>query len=434
MSVPHVHKQAGFTTILISLLLLLITTAVTITVSKYTVSETVLSADDARRIEAYDNAMQGFYVGVNFIQSHTAASSFNAHVDDVDGVLRPASKYKVWLCDAESDPLLNANKDGCEKDAEFKTGDTRTAIFSHGWSDDSTANHYILAGVAYSKYIPDPPEAPVIGANLVDVSGNATLTNPSGRVTIWSGTSVEVGQGSGSGAGTLTTQILSPANSYSDYVASLEEGGSPTTTVAGSSGGVKGVDVIEGDSNIASLEPKALFAAFFGDYSLKDGGNYLETDEQANGGAGYEIDELRGYALGFDAEIYNSAADFLANLTPSENSKNPRVIYVDANEGEVELPKNTVLTGPDGSDIILLIDGWLDVAGNTDFNGLLFVTGDLEVNGTGSDDAKFEGAVIVAGKTLLNGKANFTFDAIGLSNLGNETKINILPGGWRDWR
>ena len=61
-----ITKQKGATPILIALLLLLISTAVTLYVGKVTTNETRLRSDNSQRIESYNSAMTGFYQAVSW--------------------------------------------------------------------------------------------------------------------------------------------------------------------------------------------------------------------------------------------------------------------------------------------------------------------------------------------------------------------------------
>ena len=406
-----ITKQKGATTILIALLLLLISTAVTLYVGKVTTNETRLRSDNSQRIESYNNAMTGFYQAVSCLKSNKKDPD-NCWSDISNGSAYPedlsTTQFDSVVCAAiDTDGAFIDNPISPCNVPVYKASDSRVMIYSTGKSEiDSEAKHYVLALVGYQSAGGGNLESPVVGANKIDVSGSASLSNPDGSINIWSGKPVTIGNGN---SDSLDTEIKSPDPS-------AEAG----TTVIASSGKEIGVDVIQSDINlhIDPDGPEKLFRNFFGSITMDD------------------------YKKAFVNEEYDTDANPLS-LTDPDGEENRRIIWVDASSGPLKLSGGDNIVGlGEKEEVILIVDGDLEIQGGIDFKGIVFVTGNFTGGGSIPASkckdavdacAKIEGGIIVAGETSMSGNISVSFSRTIIDEIKDDVEVQILPGGWKDW-
>jgi hypothetical protein len=71
------------------------------------------------------------------------------------------------------------------------------------------------------------------------------------------------------------------------------------------------------------------------------------------------------------------------------------IVVIDAGGGTI------ILNGDHGQGWLIVVNGHLDIQGNFTYRGVIAVEGLLDIRGTGSGDAKIEGAVLATGKVSL---------------------------------
>ena len=377
--------QTGAVTLLTSLMMLLVISAVTFAVGRVAINETRLVSDEQRRYIARMAASAGM--------DRALLSVEEGNFDHISGSIMTDANFDVYFCDP-----LKAVSGGSETvdECDYVNSDLKTPtstdrlvlIASKGTYDEAT--QYINGVASYAKIVGDSFDAPVIAGNILDASGSATIVNEGGRITVWSRSSVDIGQGSST---QLTTRIKPVSGS---------EG-----TVIGTTAGKKGIDIIENDSNLKT-DPDELFEQFFG--------RNLESWKDA-----------------IASEVYPDLGSF-TNAAPAgfDNSKR-RIFY----NGSLTISGNKEY-GSSLEPIVLIVNGDFDFSGAAKIHGIVFVKGKLTGTGTGACDPdngcyKINGSVIVGGETQLKGNFGVSFDETAMGPIKDTVLAELTAGGVKDW-
>lgn len=408
----NIRKQIGAVTLLMALMMLLVISAVTFAIGRMAVDETRNARWENDRAIAYANAVMALSDALYQIE--------NGSISTVSG-----ANYTAYFCDPGDNFGVSA-AEGCGSlqfgssfnyltEKTWSDENRRSIILAEGVSSDAAdaAKQYIVATASYVKEFGNNSDTPLVSGSVVDVTGSATLVNRGGRVTVWSGGEADVGNGSST---ELDTKILAPQYSYSDYV----NGG--TSTVTGTTGGKKGIDIVDQDSNLKSLledsDSEKLFKTFFG-MSLDD---WKDLDG---------IEDITDQTFSpLDAK--------------DQISGRRRLVY---HSGNLSMPSNKVF-GSEGFPVILIVDGNLSWSNNSCLYGIVFVSGTLTGQGSanGSSDSgkscaddegnkyKMLGSMIVKDEADLSGGFGIYFDKVKLGDPDDWIQADIVAGGWKDWR
>ena len=388
------HRQKGMATMFISLVLLVLITLVSLFTSRTVSLEQKVFSNDYRSRQAFGHAEAGLAAALAYFDE-------DPDVDE-DGVI---------------DAVYDTDNDG--------VGDTNTAVVgtgsvtvntidlsggamtsfqvtATGLSDDASATRTVTQVLASLNPLPNAPGVPLITRNSVVINGSATVTNPEGHSTIWSGDDVDMGSN----------------NSTATNVADFTDANYPTCmdtplTCKTSSSSNKtsiGLDVIEHDSSLSNLPIEGFFENLFG----------------------MSPEAYRASRVSLETTAANAATDLA--LATNE------VIWV---EGDITLQKGitvgckTVVTGSnvcpvgDQKPSIVIINGNATFNSSPHFYGLLYVTGSIDF----SANSTFYGAVIAGGDIINQGGGSL--DIIYHSGLlGSLTGIGPLAsssGSWRDF-
>ena len=393
------QRQRGVATLLISLILLVVITFVTLYTSRSVLLEQKISTNEFRGRMAFEAAEAGSDAAI------AAISSGWTMADDDTRLPADQNVYPDCLPTAEYNVIFDINGDGTP-DANAKTLDNGSTvavtmtcsvnqslisydITSVGNSDDNTAKRTINQTLIIIPPLPNTPDNPLLTRGGVVIGGSATVSNPEGNSTIWSGGDVNVGSNN-----STSTQIANPThpnypNCLGGSVQCLEN------MVPSSSRDVTGVDVIENDNSLGNLTPDQFFFNFFGTTPeiYRESRVTLET-------TGGQLDTLSG--------------------TTGE------VMWVD---GTVNISGNNTFGSPT-KPVIMVIDGDFDASGNITIYGLLFVIG--SITGTGSVD--ITGSAVVNG---INSGGGGSLDVVYNSRVLKSTFSYGRPaagsGTWRDF-
>ena len=134
--------------------------------------------------------------------------------------------------------------------------------------------------------------------------------------------------------------------------------------------------------------------------------------------------------------------------TTGTYSGTPIVVYIDATQLKDSTLKLTADSKLAGSYCLLVVKGNLDISGNTGMGGLLYVTGDLTMRGTGNDDdgngggnnrggddegggsgTQWYGGIMAGGTTEITGNTSFSYNYDALNGLQNYFRYRVL-----DWQ
>jgi hypothetical protein len=303
-------------------------------------------------------------------------------------------------------------------------------IVATGVSDDRSASRTIRVRTAVPDALPNSPDNPVTTRNSIVVTGSATVHNPEGSSTIWSGADVDLGSNNAT-----ATQVADPSDpnfpGCMDTTLSDPKPGEPDpdpplcNTVASSNKLNVGLDVIEHDNNLSNLTADEMFRNFFG-VSMAVYRKRSMTLEVSPG----DIYEL--------AESAPPGADLATN----------EVIFVDVPPGEVldlsggnltvgcavKVTGNKLCGDDDKADIgpsIVIVNGNATIGGTPNFTGFLYVHGSMTITG----NFTHMGALVVAGDLISSTGGSFDvyYNSDALDQVKNLGNLVPLAGGWRDW-
>lgn len=128
-------------------------------------------------------------------------------------------------------------------------------------------------------------------------------------------------------------------------------------------------------------------------------------------------------------------------------SGTPIVVYIDATQLKDSTLKLTADNALANSYCLLVVKGNLDISGNTGMGGLIYVTGDLTMHGTGNGDddngggkkddddegggsgTQWYGGIMAGGTTTITGNTSFSYNYDALNGLQNYFRFRVL-----DWQ
>ena len=435
--------QAGATTLLMSVLILFLASILVIGVSRTTVMEQRISANEVRARQAFEAAQTGLDHALDYATA--TVSSIVPGIDrnydgsaDTDTItasthVAPAA-YRFAYCDPKSinascaadevavscpdavgtpicDYLDNGDNPvrdaGCNQITDTSGNPVTESesvylktplIVACGWSDDGIGRQLIRQELGVAPALGGAPTAPLIAKGAINVQGSATITNYYNNLTIWSGGSLSnIGN---SGKTYVRNPNLVPP-------AEIDVPPDPPPNNTGCSGlecYVKvtdqleiGPDVISDDPTLNNLTDALMFKNFLGANDITDYRNNIATMDIAAGAVGI-LDDNGGV-------------------------RNQSVVI----EGNTTLPNGTI--GTREQPVTLVINGDWE-GGNTTVYGIVYVTGDIDVAG----NPEVHGAVIVEGLVEGTGSLDVLYDPYAVANARNYSgRAALIPGTWRDW-
>lgn len=388
--------QKGAASLVMSMVILALITFVTIYTSRSLLNEQKIANNDYRAKQAFAAAEAGIAEAVSYLS------------EDPDRNLDGAIDL---VFDTNNDNIGDTNSatigDGSVTltTSDLSGGDmTIIRIQAVGLSADNSATRSVFRDISTLNPLPNMPDNPMTSRGSMVVNGAATIYNPEGHSTIWSGDNVALGSNN-----STATQVADPTDA--GYPTCMD---SPMTcnTIQSSNKVTIGLDVIEHDSNLANLSPDDFFFNFFGmsKTTYKDTMVTVEAD--------------------------HTDANTKAHLTTEE------VIWVDGSGGVTDLNGITVgctlvMTGsntcPDANTkpTILVVDGNATFSGTPQFYGIVFVTGTVSITGS----TKVHGA-IVTGSDLTSatgGSLSVWYNSEILRNSRKSGRTGTSAGSWRDF-
>lgn len=394
-------KQAGSATLAMSLVLLILITMVSAYTGRTVLFEQKIAANDFRERQAFEAAETGLSAAIGYISSPGGFDKNN------DGI---------------TDPVFDTNADGLGDTNSMTFADnssvtvTITGVFpsfglqSVGRSDDVTAMRIVRSILATVDALPNAPKNPLTARGTVIVNGSATVHNPEGHSTIWSGDNVELGANN-----STATNIADPTDP--NYPSCMDVSMSCSTTPSSSKIAV-GLDVIEHDSSLSNLSAEQMFQNFFGTSMA----NYRESRVSlevaaANANNLATNSASPGIHLGVGEVIWVEGDTFLTNKTTVGC--------------EIELGGSATCPNADVDPSILIVNGNLTTDGTPNFYGLVYVVGNMNM----SSNTTATGAIIVGGNTANNagGSLDVWYNSDVLNRLRNNGPLAGAPGSWQDW-
>lgn len=384
--------QRGFITLVVSFTILMLSTLVVFNVSNAVLMEQKIANNEVRAKQAFEAAEAGIVAAQRYIANDPDANG-DGTVDSVfdtsgDGVgdtnIRAVGTGSVTVTLTDVD------------------GDMTTFLISSvGTSDDRSATRTITQRMITINPLPNAPDNPFVTRGTVVITGSATVHNPEGQSTIWSGSEVDMGSNNAT-----STEV--PDATAADYPACMDTA-MTCDLVDASSRLLKGVDVIENDSSLGALTSDQFFENFFG--------TNAET--------------YRASMVTIDTNEDDFEAD--ADLATNE------VIWVD---GDATLSSVTVgcTTSVTGNNVcptantkpsILIVDGNLSFTGTPQFYGIVFVNGNVSISG----NTTVHGAIVVAGTATSDtgGSLDVWYNSDVLAGTARAGASAGSAGTWKDF-
>ena len=436
-------KQKGAATLVTAVILLIAITLVALLSGKTVLNETKIAASNYRITQASAAANYAMDLGFNYFDSggfdrlnnttglpQAYGDGIMDTVGDIDG-------------DGVNDSLLDANADGFF-DAVFNLSSSdgsqstsaqlsfnnaagtrcvaagesinmkKGLITAVGFSDDGLATRTITQCVGPLNILHnDGPKQPLIAQGNVALTGNARIINRFTNTTIWSGGQVGIGSSSA-----METYILDPAvvvpldpSVPADKARLLDTDENADTQLVSNNNLGNGLDIIDDDPSLGTLEGLAFFTNFF------------TVDTRA------ELKALAG------DQVYTSMGD--AITVPAKKG----LIWVEEADGDQTMNGGTI--GSTDEPAIVYINGDFTLGGTATIYGLLYVAGKYTIVGTPT----VVGANIVEGTDLATetpttppivsgvGTISLVYWQ-GFFSAGSNVPPGlgvVIAGSWRDW-
>ncbi len=386
------NGQHGAITLVVSLTILMLSTMVTINVTKAILMEQKISNNEARAKQAFEAAEAGMVAALAYLKNDP----------DVDQ-------------NTNIDPVFDTDADG--------TGDTNTAaigagsvevttqalsddltsilISAQGFSDDGSANHTITQSMATINPLPNAPANPIISKSALTITGSATVHNNEGHSTIWSGGDIDLGSNN-------STKTEVPDIGAAGYPACMDV--PLTCTLVTTSNKLSaGVDVIENDSSLGSLTSEEMFRSFFG------------TNPSVYRASQVTIDTVPSDASR-DADLATHEVIWVEGDTTFNGVTVGCTTAVNGNSR-----CTTTNTKPS----IIVVNGDATFRGNSQFYGIVYITGKVSIVG----NTTVYGAMVVAGdsESTMGGSLDVWFSSSVLAGTAAAGASTGSAGSWRDF-
>lgn len=405
-SFPHKQKQRGAVSLIMSLVILALITFITIYTSKSIIQEQRIANNDYRSKQALEAAEAGIGLAINSYSLDPDVNSNNV----LDGLVdSDGDGAGDWNLDTDGDGTNDAHtyivgaSNRVIVSAEDLSGNmTILRITSQGFSDDNTATRTIVQVISTVNPLPNTPNNPFTTKGNIVVTGAATIHNPEGHSTIWSGSDVDLGSNNAT-----ATEVADVTDS--DYPGCMDVPMS-CDVIQSSNKVTVGLDVIEHDSNLSNLSGDSFFENFFG----------------------MPPTNFRDSMVTLDTTAANANTD--VQLATNE------IIWV---EGNTTFNNNTtvgckaVVTGTNVcSDAntkpsIMIINGDATFSGTVQFYGIVYVTGSVTISGGTTIYGAMVGASSVTNNT--GGSLNIWYNSDVLERVKRNGPLGSSAGSWRDF-
>jgi len=437
----RIRKQRGFTTLVVSLLILAVVTLITIYAANTTITEQRISATQYRSDQALVAADAGLEWGMAYFGSG-GRGTLDCTATPYEPCVAPGGtagggtlfaagyngpEVRVFFCTVGTVFAIQTVDDTCPRPA---LDANQLGIASIGFSDDGSAVRIIRQEIQNRVFFGDGPGSAVTTPSMVDLTGTIWVINRFFNTTMWSGDSVvEWGN-----ARSFVRNPDFPLNTSPDpnnpgfpvdYIrlTRRDVGNGFTSLASSKSWDGTNYDIVDGDVNLKRLKdnPDLLFRSLFN-------GASKATFERAARQAGQ-----RYTAVQFNA------------LTPAEKRAIAGYVFIEgANIDPNGLGLNGVLGGtqdtyPDpGNPVLVVVNGSVRFGSNSNFRGFLYVSdpgpglsgsGELVTNG----GPNLWGAVVTEGTFDGAGTPRLIYDPTAFDKSNLPSAVAPMSGTWKDW-
>ncbi len=397
------YRQQGMAVLTISIVLMVLISMVSVYLARTVLFEQKIVNNDFRAKTTFEAAEAGMAIALEYLADGIDRNN--------DGVIDPVFDTDTdGIGDSPSGPVGTALVTVTVN--EVTSGDISSLqVISQAVSDDRSSTKTVSATMQSLDPLPNHPDNPLTTRGALDVNGSATIHNPEGHSTIWSGGDVDIGSNN-----STATYVADPTDANYPACMDIPRACGEIQT---SNKETVGLDILEHDSDLANLSPAGIFENFFG----MSPAAYRELM------ATVVVDPAN------PSETRECAANSYASCVEGATSK---VIWY---EGNVEINGGTVgcRSGVSGSNLcstadeapsILIINGDVEFKGSPHFYGVVFVMG----TATASGNSTFHGAVISGGTfNSTSGSLDIHFNTGLLKKTREGARRTIAAGSWKDF-
>jgi len=411
-------KEIGAATLLTAVILIIATTLVAFLTAKTVLQETKMAANNYRASQAIVDADAAMDFSLAYFDSVGLDSDGDDSLDDDDtsvdinsigGGHHDINTYFSTINFDNTDTASNF----C-RSTPHTVSKKSAEITVSGTSDDGIANRIVSQCIGTINIFSDEgPQQPLITRGAVGLTGNYKIVNRVNNTTIWSGSAVEIGN-----SASASTYIWDHTQERPDPTditnrATFESTSNPIQNVdiISTNGLGSGVDIVDQDNTLSILTGDVFFEGFF-----PSGKTTIEA-----------------LANGIDQVINIADGDSVSSLDNKDG-----VMWVN---GTPDVSMNGGSYGSADHPAALIINGNLNVTGNPEIYGVLYVVGQLDAGGTvkviGSTIVEGDTAIVPAGEDPVvgTGGVDLTYSPFtqGLSPNGIRGTATVISGSWRDW-
>lgn len=404
------ESQRGALTLAVSLAILMLSTLVTFNVSKAILMEQRITNNDTRAKMAFEAAEAGIVAALDYIENDPDRDlSLNTYGASNTPCGLPAGSTMDCIFDTDADGMGDTNISTVGSATvtvtltDLSSNLTNIQIVATGTSDDGSAVRQITQSIMTINPLPNAPDNPVITRGTMIIGGSATVHNPEGHSTIWTGSEIDMGSNN-----STATEV--PDVSAADYPVCMDTPPNFCTSLTqASDNAVKGLDVIENDSSLSALSVADFFQNFFGLSPTTYRSSMVTIDVAA------------------------AAANAAIDLATHE------VIWIQGNHtfSGVTVGCTTAVTGSNVCPLanqkpsIVIVNGDATFSGGPHFYGILFVMGDVTISG----NTTVRGALVTAGSTTSNTGGSFDvwYNSTILGGTSMAGATTGSAGTWKDF-
>jgi Tfp pilus assembly protein PilX len=247
-------------------------------------------------------------------------------------------------------------------------------VSSTGVNNDGTATKVVSQLVEFGSILFKPPTSPITGKGTVTMTGHDQVINMQGNTTIVAGSTVSM-------SGSAVTQAQGGVSSTSGHINS---------------------DISQNNATFVNETTSNFFSSFFG----------------------ASINTVKSSAN----VVYTNLGSYGAVL----NNQKGVTIWIDQTSGNASISGNNTI-GTSSQPVLLIVNGNLDITGNTTIYGFIVVLGAATTEITGSSN--ITGGILAADNLILTGSSQITYNS-SIINIVQQSSSNYyakVPGSWRDF-
>ncbi len=397
VSVGNHTRQRGAASLLMSIIVLALITIVTLFSSKSILTEQKIANNDVRAKQAFETAEAGLSAAISYLSKDPDRDS--------NDIIDPVFDTNADGQGDSNDSIIGVNNRVVISILTPPNQFDSISVRSKGFSDDSMASRSVFSVVSVVDPLPNVPDTPLIARGTISIVGSATIRNPEGYSTIWSGGDVALGSNNAT-----ETEVADMADAnYPGCMGISVNNTGACGLVASSNMTIIGPDVVEYDANLSTLSPVGFFENFFGMPPETYHNSMISLDTTAalvNSNANLAVDDIiwvegnvtfSGITVGCTTVVVGT------NVCPSANTK----------------PS------------IMIVNGNASFSGSNKFYGLVFVMGDISVaNSTTVTGALFAGGALV---NNMGGSLDLWFSSDLLNKARLLGPLGIVAGSWTDF-